>query len=84
MFYPARAATGGNYNVDSRLVYQITPQWLLGVFASANNAREYRNAMGGLYLQYLFRPRPFTPDVNVQSIPDWRGLQPFGLAAPDR
>jgi thioredoxin-like negative regulator of GroEL len=77
--YPALASTGGNYNLDFRLGYQLTPQWLAGAFASVGNARDYRNSSAGIFLRYLFQPRPFSADIAADSIPDWKGSQPFGL-----
>jgi tetratricopeptide (TPR) repeat protein len=78
-YYPAFASTGGNYNFDFRIAYQLAPQWLAGAFADAGNARDYRNVAAGLYLKYVFEPRPFSSEINADSVPDWKGSQPFGL-----
>ncbi len=77
--YSAMSSTGGNYNLDFHLGYQLTPQWLFGAFASVGNSRDYRNTNGGIFLRYLFQPRPFGADINAESVPDWKGSQPFGL-----
>jgi predicted Zn-dependent protease len=77
--YPALASTGGNYNLDFRMGYQLTPQWLAGAFATVGNARDYRNSSAGIFLRYLFQPRPFSADLAADSVPDWKGSQPFGL-----
>ena len=77
--YSAMASTGGNYNLDFRLGYQLTPQWIAGAFANVGNSRDYRNASAGIFLRYLFQPRPFLAEISADSIPDWKGAQPFGL-----
>jgi cellulose synthase operon protein C len=77
--YPSMSSTGGNYNLDFRLGYQVAPQWLLGAFASVGNSRDYRNTSAGVFLRYLFQPRPFSSEINADSVPDWKGAQPFGL-----
>jgi cellulose synthase operon protein C len=77
--YAAATNTGGNYNLSARTIYQITPQWLGGAFFDVNNAREYRSVNAGLYLQYLFKPRPMSADFNLKAVPDWTGAAPFGL-----
>ncbi|MGA8593569.1 MAG: cellulose synthase subunit BcsC-related outer membrane protein, partial [Bryobacteraceae bacterium] len=79
LYYPALANTGANYNFDFRLVYQLAPQWLAGAYMNVGNARDYRNAATGLYIEYLFQPRPLSSEVNAESVPDWKGSQPFGL-----
>ncbi len=79
LYYPALANTGANYNFDFRLVYQLAPQWLAGAYMNVGNARDYRNAATGLYIEYLFQPRPLSSEVNPDSVPDWKGSQPFGL-----
>jgi tetratricopeptide (TPR) repeat protein len=77
--YPASTNTGGNYNLSVHSIYQIAPQWLGGAFFDVNNAREYRSVNAGLYLQYLFKPRPMSTDFNLKAVPDWTGAAPFGL-----
>ncbi|MFZ0593075.1 MAG: cellulose synthase subunit BcsC-related outer membrane protein, partial [Bryobacteraceae bacterium] len=79
LYYAALANTGANYNFDFRLVYQLAPQWLAGAYMNVGNARDYRNAATGLYIEYLFQPRPLSSEVNPDSVPDWKGSQPFGL-----
>ncbi len=75
--YPALLSTGANFNFDSRLNYQLTPHWILGAFASANNARNYTSAGAGMFLKYTFEERPMSFEGALPSIPDWRGQQPF-------
>jgi cellulose synthase operon protein C len=74
--YQAMARTGGNYNLDFRLGYRLTPQWIAGAFANVGNSRDYRNAGAGIFLRYLFQPRPLLSEISADSIPDWKGAQP--------
>jgi hypothetical protein len=77
--YAAMVSTGGNYSLDFRLGYQLAPQWIAGAYANVGNSRDYRNASAGIFLRYLFQPRPFTSEINADAIPDWKGAQPFGI-----
>jgi tetratricopeptide (TPR) repeat protein len=78
-YYAAFGNTGSNFSLSARATYQLTPHWQAGAFFDANNARDYTASAAGLYLKYLFVPRPMAADLNIQSIPDWRGIQPFAL-----
>lgn len=75
--YPAYGNTGANFGFDARLSYQMAPHWMLGAFATANNARDYTAAAAGLFVKYTFEERPMSIESAVPSIPDWRGQQPF-------
>lgn len=77
--YASMASTGGNYNLDFRVGYQLAPQWIAGAYVNVGNARNYRNASAGIFLRYLFQPRPMGSEISADSIPDWKGGQPFGL-----
>ena len=78
-YYPAFASTGANYSLDAKVAYQIAPNWYMGAYLNVNNARNYSSEMAGVYVRYLFQPRPMLTDVFVPSVPDWRGTQPFAL-----
>ena len=77
--YPTLVSTGANFAFDSRLGYQLAPHWMLGAFLTANNARNYTAASGGLFVKYTFEERPMSFVDTVPSIPDWRGQQPFSF-----
>lgn len=78
-FYSGQTTTAANYNVDARIAFQVSPNWLVGIFASANNTRDYNVAALGFYVKYLFQPRPLQQDLMLPSIPGWKGVQPFTL-----
>jgi hypothetical protein len=65
--------------VDLRVAYQLSPKWLAGMFANANNTRDYNVAALGFYVKYLLQPRPLQQEFLLPSIPDWKGTQPFTL-----
>jgi tetratricopeptide (TPR) repeat protein len=73
--YPKQAVTGANYSLDLRLAYQLTPHWVFGAILDMNNARNYNSQTAAIYLNYSVRARPASSDLNVPSIPDWRGSQ---------
>jgi tetratricopeptide (TPR) repeat protein len=77
--YSSMASTGGNYSLDFRVGYQLAPQWIAGAYANVGNSRDYRNASAGIFLRYLFQPRPLASEINADAVPDWKGSQPFGL-----
>ena len=78
-YYSGQTVTGANYSVDVKVAYQLSPNWLVGLYANANNARDYNAETFGIYVKYLLQPRPMVQDMTLQSIPDWKGLQPFAL-----
>jgi hypothetical protein len=78
-YYSGQTSTGANYNVDAKVAYQLSPNWLVGMYASANNTRDYNTAAVGVYVKYLLQPRPLLQDMTLPSIPDWKGVQPFTL-----
>jgi cellulose synthase operon protein C len=75
--YQALTSTGANFSFDARLNYQMAPHWILGAFASANNARNYTASSAGLFVKYTFEERPMNFENALPSVPDWRGQQPF-------
>ncbi|HEY3940355.1 MAG TPA: cellulose synthase subunit BcsC-related outer membrane protein [Bryobacteraceae bacterium] len=77
--YQALVSTGANFNFNARLDYQMAPHWILGAFATANNARNYTAASAGVFAKYTFEERPMSFDNALPSVPDWRGQQPFLL-----
>jgi hypothetical protein len=75
--YPALVVTGANFGIDARIAYQMSPHWLMGGFLTANNARDYTSAAGGLFVRYTFEEKPLN-FVQTAPVLDWRGTQPFG------
>ena len=54
--YPGQTKTGLGYNLAAAMEYQIAPQLFLGGHLSMDNASDYRQLMGGLYLRYALQP----------------------------
>ena len=77
--YPKQVSTGANYSVDIQSSVPLTPVWHLGIFANMNNTRNFHSAAAGVFLRFSTRPRPLNQEVNIPSIPDWRGVEPFRL-----
>ena len=55
-FYPGQTKTGLGYSLAAAMEYQIAPQLTLGGQLAMDNARDYRQLMGGVYLRYAFQP----------------------------
>lgn len=54
--YPGQSRTGLGYNLGASMEYQMHPQVFVGGHLSLNNARNYREFAGGLYVRYAFQP----------------------------
>jgi len=54
--YPGQSRTGLGYNLGAAMEYQMHPQVFVGGHLSLNNARNYREFAGGLYVRYAFQP----------------------------
>jgi len=52
--YPKTSKTGLAYNLAAILEYQLAPKMFLGGSIGLNNAQNYRQLTGGLYLRYVF------------------------------
>jgi tetratricopeptide (TPR) repeat protein len=76
--YARNSATGANFGLDARVARQLTPDWYLGGWMNVNNARNFTSQSAGVFVKYTLRPRS-DADTGVQSIPDWRGVEPFRL-----
>ena len=76
-FFNSQVHTGPNYNFGLRLGYKLAPHVYFDTFATANNARNYATQTVGFSLKFLVRRLPTNTDVQVRSIPDWKGNQPF-------
>ncbi|WP_225584891.1 cellulose biosynthesis protein BcsC [Acidovorax sp. ACV01] len=54
--YPGQSRTGLGYNLGAAMEYQMHPQVFVGGHLALNNARNYREFAGGLYVRYAFQP----------------------------
>ncbi|QSI30897.1 tetratricopeptide repeat protein [Variovorax sp. RKNM96] len=52
--YPKTSKTGLAYNLAAILEYQLAPKMFLGGSIGLNNAQNYRQLTGGLYVRYVF------------------------------
>jgi hypothetical protein len=77
LFYNETIRRGPNYNVQLRLDHQITPYAYWGVFAQANNTRNFSGQAAGVTLRILMSRLPATTDLHLRTIPDWNGIEPF-------
>jgi cellulose synthase operon protein C len=77
--YRSETHTGPNYSFALRLGYRLAPHVYLDTFATANNARNYATQTVGFSLKFLAHRLPTNTDLHVNSIPDWRGNQPFAI-----
>jgi tetratricopeptide (TPR) repeat protein len=77
--YLASNSTGANYYFLGRLGYRIAPHVYFDIFGTANNANNYNIGTVGFSIKILAHRIPTNTDLHVNSIPDWRGNQPFGI-----
>lgn len=77
--YGSNNSTAPNYDADIRLGYRVTPHMYFGMFATANNARDFYTQSVGFHLKFMINPIPTNTDLKVDSIPDWTGKQPFAV-----
>jgi Tfp pilus assembly protein PilF len=77
--FASNHSTGPNYNFLARLGYRVAPHVYFDIFGTANNARNYETQTVGFSLKFLVHRLPTNTDLHVNSIPDWKGNQPFGI-----
>ncbi|OZI66213.1 cellulose biosynthesis protein BcsC [Bordetella genomosp. 11] len=56
--YDGQSKTGVGYSLATNAEYQVGPQLFLGGMAGIDNARDYRQWVGGLYARYTFDAMP--------------------------
>ena len=78
-FFSSNHSAGPNYNFLARLGYRVAPHVYFDIFGTANNARNYATQTVGFSLKFLVHRLPTNTDLHVNSIPDWKGNQPFGI-----
>lgn len=72
--YAGQTKTGLGYNVAGSLEYKIAPQLFLGGTLDLDNASDYRQLTGGIYLRYALEPQsrpmamPLTPYKSPYSV----------------
>ncbi|TSH97695.1 tetratricopeptide repeat protein [Verticiella sediminum] len=63
--YAGQTKTGLGYNLAAAAEYQLAPQLYLGGSLALDNARDYEQYAGGVYLRYLFVPSTRTMPMPV-------------------
>jgi len=54
--YPGQSKTGLGYSLGLAMEYQLHPQLFVGSHLALDNARNYRQFTGGLYVRYALQP----------------------------
>jgi tetratricopeptide (TPR) repeat protein len=78
-YYPGQSKTGANYNLEFKMGYRMAPNWYVGAFVNANNTADYSSQTVGFTVRYLMMQSPSNYDMQLNSIPDWKGGQVFRL-----
>lgn len=55
-FYPSQSKTGLGFRLGGEAEYQFAPQWAVGGKVSIDNASDYTQTAGMVYLKYSFDP----------------------------
>jgi hypothetical protein len=77
--YPGQSKTGANYNLEFKMGYRMAPNWFVGSFVNANNTADYSSQSVGFTVRYLMMQSPSNYNLQLNSIPDWKGGQFFRL-----
>jgi hypothetical protein len=78
-YYPGQSKTGANYNLEFKMGYRMAPNWFIGSFVNANNTADYSSQSVGFTVRYLMQQSPSNYNLQLNSIPDWKGGQLFRL-----
>ncbi len=65
-YYRGSSKTGIGYNLKASAEHRLNSNLVLGATLGANNADDYRQWMGGLYLRYYFYPQRGLLDLPVE------------------
>ena len=65
-YYEGRTKTDLAYNLQASAEYRMAPQWTIGATVGTDNASDYHQWGGGLYLRYHFHPQTQALDLPVQ------------------
>jgi hypothetical protein len=78
-YYPGQSKTGANYNLETKMGYRMAPNWYVGAFVNANNTADYSSQTVGFTVRYLMMQSPGNDNLQLNSIPDWKGNQVFHM-----
>ena len=59
--------------------YRMAPNWYIGAYVNANNTADYSSQSVGFNVRYLMMQSPSSNNLQINSIPDWKGVQFFRL-----
>ncbi len=66
-FYPSQSKTGLGFRLGGEAEYQFAPQWVVGGRVSIDNASDYTQTSGMVYMRYsfdpIYAPTKFPPKV---------------------
>lgn len=65
-YYQGSSKTGFSYNLNAAAEYQISPTLVLGAVIGADNANDYSQWGGGLYMRYHFDQQSKSLDMPVE------------------
>jgi len=71
--YPGQTKTGLGYNLGAAMEFQMHPQLFVGGQLALDNARDYRQFIGGIYLRYALQPYS-----GLQALPVNPVKSPYG------
>ena len=71
--YPGQTKTGLGYNLGAAMEFQMHPQLFVGGQLALDNARDYRQFIGGIYLRYALQPYS-----GLQALPVNTVKSPYG------
>jgi hypothetical protein len=66
--YPGQSRTGLGYSLGGALEYQWQPQVFVGGHLAVDNARNFREVVGGLYVRYALQPITGPMALPVQPL----------------
>lgn len=71
--YPSQSKTGLGYNLGAAMEFQMHPQLFVGGQLALDNARDYRQFIGGIYVRYALQPYS-----GLQALPINPVKSPYG------
>ncbi len=66
--FASQSKTGLGYGLAAAAEYQLAPQWFLGAHLAMDNARDYRQFMGGLYVRYALEAQEGPASLPVLPV----------------
>lgn len=67
-FYSGQSVSGLGYSLGGAMEYQIHPQLYVGGYLGLDNAKDYKQFMGSMYLRYFMDSYSGLPEVSPRSL----------------